>query len=63
MGYSKGSLKNKNAHFTRKAVFRQPETQSLPHTNPCKNQTDSVSFSHFCRPPPVITANPLINKH
>ncbi|QMT43549.1 hypothetical protein [Kingella oralis] len=26
---SKGSLKNKNAHFTRKAVFRQPETQSV----------------------------------
>ena len=62
MGYGKGSLKNKNAHFTRKAVFRQPETQSLPHTNPCKNQTDSVSFSHFCRLLRVIACNVLINK-
>jgi len=26
METSKGSLKNKNAHFTRKAVFRQPES-------------------------------------
>ena len=30
MGYGKGSLKNKNAHFTRKAVFRQPETPHKP---------------------------------
>ena len=31
METSKGSLKNKNAHFTRKAVFRQPETQQIAH--------------------------------
>ena len=59
--YQIGSLKTKTRILLAK-LFSGCLNKAKHHTtNPCKNQTDSVSFSHFCRLLRVIACNVLIN--